>query len=124
MENIGERIRKIRLDKDLTQEMFAEMLNVKRGIISANEIGSRAVSQRTIKAICREFGVNETWLLTGEGEMYILDDETKIQQVIDEYGLSYAQAKLFKVLIGMPEDKIDAILAAARNLVEEFDKEE
>lgn len=31
--------------------------------------GSTGVSDRTIADICRVFGINETWLRTGEGEM-------------------------------------------------------
>ena len=34
------------------------------------EKGQRIPSDRTISDICREFGVNETWLRTGAGEMF------------------------------------------------------
>ncbi len=38
---------------------------------SSVRIGSVApTSERTISDICREFGVNESWLRTGEGEMF------------------------------------------------------
>ena len=35
------------------------------------EIGTKTPSDRTISDICREFNVNEEWLRTGEGEMFI-----------------------------------------------------
>lgn len=34
------------------------------------EKGERIPSERTIADICREFGVDEHWLRTGEGEMF------------------------------------------------------
>lgn len=34
------------------------------------ENDKNGVSNQTITFICREFGVNEEWLRTGEGEMY------------------------------------------------------
>ena len=34
------------------------------------ESGTRVPSDRTISDICREFNVNETWLRTGEGELF------------------------------------------------------
>ena len=33
------------------------------------ESGRNAPSEQTIKLICFEFGINENWLRTGEGEM-------------------------------------------------------
>lgn len=120
MESIGERVRKVRLDKDLTQEMFADMLDVKRAIISANEIGSKPISQRTIKAICREFGVNETWLLTGEGEMYVKQEEDIVYELATKYGMTRSQAIFFKLLLNSSQQEVDAIISASKKIAEEF----
>ena len=68
--HIGERIKQHRKETGLNQSEYAERLGVKQGIISAMEKGNRNVSDRTIRAICSEFNVNENWLRTGEGEMF------------------------------------------------------
>ena len=39
------------------------------------EKGDRVPSGRTIADICREFNVNEDWLRTGEGSMFVEPDE-------------------------------------------------
>lgn len=66
---MNERIKQIRKKASLTQESFADRLGLTRNFIAQVEMGVKDPSDRTIRDICREFGVNETWLRTGEGEM-------------------------------------------------------
>ena len=67
----GERIRKTRKELGLTLEKFGESLGVGKGAISAIENGKRNLTDQMAISICREFNVNENWLRTGEGEMFI-----------------------------------------------------
>lgn len=64
------RIEIIRKNAGLTQEQFADKIGLSRNYLWMLESGSRTPSDRTIKDICREFGVDETWLRTGEGEPF------------------------------------------------------
>lgn len=50
---------------------FAAKLNVSQAFISQLTKGTAAPSDRTISDICEKFNVNETWLRTGEGDMFI-----------------------------------------------------
>ena len=63
------RIREVRKSAKLSQEEFGKVLDLSRQYITLVETGERIPSDRTIRDICREFGVNETWLRTGEGPM-------------------------------------------------------
>ena len=65
-----ERIKALRKCEGLNQTEFGERLGVATSTISGYENGTREVSDAMILSICREFRVNETWLRTGEGEMY------------------------------------------------------
>lgn len=67
----NERIRKLRRTLDLTQQEFADRLGVKRGTVATYERGNSQPSDSAIMLICREFNVNETWLRTGRGEMFL-----------------------------------------------------
>ena len=67
---IGERIKELRKQVNLTQQAFADRLNLKRNTVGSYEVNVVEPSDRTISDICREFNVNETWLRTGEGEMF------------------------------------------------------
>lgn len=66
-----DRIKKIRTDLGLTQQEFADRISVKRGAIANYEIGRNEPTDSVISLICREFNVNEEWLRTGEGDMFI-----------------------------------------------------
>lgn len=67
----GERVKEIRKSIGLTLEKFGEPLGVGKTAISNIEKGNRNLTDQMAISICREFNVNETWLRTGEGEMFI-----------------------------------------------------
>ncbi len=64
------RIKELRKSLGLTQQEFADRLNIKRGAIANYEIGRNVPIDAVISLICKEFNVNENWLRTGEGEMF------------------------------------------------------
>lgn len=66
----GERVRQVRKEYSLTLEEFGKRLGVTKVAISNIENGNRSLTSQMIKAICREFDVNEEWLRTGIGEMF------------------------------------------------------
>lgn len=55
---------------DLTKTEFGKRINISQGMVSRICSGDANPSDRTISDICREFGVNEVWLRTGEGEPF------------------------------------------------------
>lgn len=65
---IGERISWCISHSGLTKTAFAERINVSQSFISRLASGEKVPSTRTIADICREFGVSEHWLRTGEGD--------------------------------------------------------
>lgn len=66
---MNNRIKEVRTTKKLTQDAFAADLNISKNYVWMIEKGEREPGDRTIKDICRIYGVNEEWLRTGEGEM-------------------------------------------------------
>ena len=68
---MNKRIMQIRKQIPLNQDDFADALGLTKNFISLIETGKREPSDRTIRDICRIFNVNEEWLRTGEGEMFI-----------------------------------------------------
>lgn len=65
----GERVKAVRRGSDLTQGAFAARLGLKQNSVALIESGKRNASDQVILAICREFGIREQWLRTGEGQM-------------------------------------------------------
>lgn len=70
---INTRIKQLRKEHGLTQADFGERVGITYSAISSIELGKSSPSGQTIKAICREFGVSEEWLRTGEGQKEALD---------------------------------------------------
>lgn len=74
-----DRIKKIRKELDLTQQEFADRIGIKRNTVASYETGKSNLSDGAVSLICREFNVNEEWLRTGKGEMFI--EQTKDEQI-------------------------------------------
>ena len=63
----NDRLKAARKELNLTQQEFADRLGIKRGAIANYEIGRNFPIDAVVSLICREFGINEVWLRTGEG---------------------------------------------------------
>lgn len=68
---MSERIKKLRKALDLTQQEFADRIGSKRNTVAKYETETNTPSAAVITLICREFNVNEEWLRTGEGDMFL-----------------------------------------------------
>lgn len=82
---MNERLALIREAVGLTTRAFGEKINLTGGAITNMEKGIRNITERTVSDICREFDVNEDWLRTGEGNMFI--EFTEMQKVMRYTGL-------------------------------------
>lgn len=123
-----ERIVKVRKHFKLTQEKFGEILNIAKSTVQSLEYGHRDITDRTIADICREFKVNETWLRTGEGEMFAPTTQvqriasitaTLAQQPEDSLLLSYIET-----LCELPIESLERNLEFAKALLENVEKKQ
>lgn len=89
-----DRIKRIRKELDLTQQEFAARIGIARGNIAAYEVGKNAPSDSVISLICREFGVNENWLRTGQDKMFV--PRTRNQVLTDFVGDLINEPESFK----------------------------
>ena len=77
-----DRLKKLRKTLDLTQQAFADRIGMKQNTIAQYEMGRTIPSDAIIFSICREFNVNENWLRTGEGDMFM---EMSRDEQIEEF---------------------------------------
>lgn len=78
---MNERIRELRKYLGLTLEKFGDPIGVKKSTLSSMENGASGVTTQMIKSICREYNVNEEWLVNGTGEMFSeVDREDQIMR--------------------------------------------
>ncbi len=120
-----DRIKKIRKELDLTQQQFADRLNVGRNNIAGYETGKRSPSDAVISLICREFNVNEQWLRDGTGEMFI--EQSRDEQIASFIGSIQSvdddsfKKRLISMLSEMNEDEWELLEKMVLRLVKEKD---
>ena len=75
---MNERIKKLRKVLELNQTDFGNKIGIRQGSVAAYESGARTPIDAVIVSICREFNVNEDWLRTGDGEMFLKPETNDI----------------------------------------------
>ena len=68
---MSERLKELRKSLKMNQTNFSKQIGITQTAYSMIENGINPLSNRHIKVICLAYNVNETWLRTGEGEMFI-----------------------------------------------------
>ncbi len=79
---MNERLKRLRKSLGLTQSEFGKKIDLTDAMISRFESGQIIPQNGTIKLICLTFGVNEEWLLTGEGDMIDSENGLKLKRLI------------------------------------------
>lgn len=120
---LKDRIRKIRKELDLTQQEFAGKIGTSQNVLANYETGRRNPSASVINNICKTFNVNETWLRTGEGEIFIeLNREAQIaaltKQLLDEEEDSFKN-RLISVLAHLTENQWETLAEIAEKISKE-----
>ncbi len=117
------RLKAVRKAVGLTQQEFADRLGIKRGAVANYEIGRNDPIDAVISLICREFGVNETWLRTGEGEMFApVDPENQLMEwagrVLADSSDSF-RARFVRMMMGLTDKEWAVLEEKARQLLDE-----
>lgn len=105
---------------------FAKRLNISQAFVSQMCSGVAKPSDRTIQDICREFGCDEVWLRTGEGEPF--RQETRQEQIMrfavqtvkgsDEFRKSFVS-----MLAKLDPEDWENLSKIYRKLLEEYKKD-
>ena len=76
------------------------------------------VNEQTIKAICLLYNVNEEWLRTGSGEMYIQPDTFSLDDFVKSKGATGLELEIIKTYFELdPEIRRTAVEFFKRRLV-------
>ena len=118
-----DRIKALRKTLSLIQTDFGSKIGVKQSAVAAYESGSRTPLDSVIVSICREFGVNERWLRTGEGEMLMhLSREEEIMRfaaTVVRDPSSEFQRQALAVLAKLTPEQWQLMEQMARKLLQE-----
>ncbi len=81
---MNERLKELRKALKLTQRQLGERLGIGDTAVSKIEKGDNTLTEQNIKLICKEFRVSESWLRTGDGEMFDPDPQAEIMDFIGQ----------------------------------------
>lgn len=117
------RIRELRKTLELNQTDFGSRIGVKQGTVASYESGARAPLDSVVRSICREYNVNEDWLRTGQGEMFLSNNRENqlamwMGRVLSEEEESFKK-RLLNVLRGLTEAQWVMIEEKAKELFTE-----
>lgn len=111
-----ERIRELRKHLNMTMDEFGAHIGLSKAAISLIESGRNGARDQTIFAICREFGVNEQWLRTGEGEMFEQTRETVLDRLAAEYSLDKEQVSVIENFLDLSPQERTLFLTQMRKV--------
>ena len=107
MAHENQRVKELRKEVGLTMEKFGALLGVGRSSIANIESGARGLTEQMINSICKTDWngkrVNETWLRTGEGDMFLAAPANPFDALAQEYGLSEPIKILIEEIVSRPE---------------------
>lgn len=123
----GERIKSVRKSCNLTLEKFGERLGVTKTAISYVESDKRNLTEQMLKAICREFNVNEDWLRTGTGgfENMFIPEDMRYINTVGKLGNEQNEFKKFciSMLMDLPDKYWDFIYNEFKKFEKKKEKE-
>lgn len=123
-----DRIKAVRKELALNQTDFGSRIGVKQGTVAAYENGSRIPLDSVIVSICREFGVSEHWLRTGQGEMFVRlsreEEITKFLMTVIRDPDSEFQRRFVSVLAQLTPEQWQLMEQMAHQLIDEGNKKE
>lgn len=118
---MNERIKQIRRELGLTQAEFAERIGLKQNSIALIESGKRNISDQAVLSICREYGVNEEWLRTGDGDRFIPESNDELEALAKKYNLSNADQVLIEKYVNLKPGSREAIINFITDVVAGLD---
>lgn len=103
-----ERIKDLRKNHlKLSQEAFGGRLGVSRSVINNIERNALARPDQKlslIKLICKEFSVNEDWLLNGSEPMFIEPDTFSLDEFVKQRGATDLELQIVKLYFDLDAD--------------------
>ena len=108
-----------------TKSKAAELLNVSAAYVSQLCSGQREPSNRTIKDICRIFGVNEIWLRTGVCEPFTpLSRSEELAAIFERMEVGDdAKSRLIREMARMPDEAFPSFVKFVEQLYKNFTEE-
>ena len=105
-----ERLKEIRHHFNMTQAEFAKKLGIGQSTLAMMEVSKRDLSDRHIKTICAICNVNEEWLRTGAGSMFVGETTFNLDQFVKDRGGTDLELEVVKAYFNLSKDVREAVM--------------
>lgn len=104
MQDINKRFKEIREFLGQSQEAFGDSIGLSKSGISNIEKGDRNVTNKHIKMLSLEHNVNEQWLRTGDGEMFVEPETFSLDEYAKKNSLTPLELDIIKGYMALSKD--------------------
>lgn len=124
--DMKDRISFLIAEKKVSKTEFAKSIKVSQGFVSQMCSGASSPSDRTIELICQQYGCDEVWLRTGEGEPF--RQETR-QEMIMRFAVQTVKGSnefrraLVSMLATLDDSEWDGLENLLDKLLEQYKKD-
>lgn len=112
-----ERLKEVRSKLGLNQADFAKSLGIGLSTLGMMEIGKRNILDRHIKIVCSIHNVNEDWLRTGEGEMFVQSETFSFDEQVKKSNLTELETSIMRGYMELSRDTREEIVAMLENII-------
>lgn len=113
---MNERIKALRKHLKISQDLFGRRIGISGASVSRLESGENEPSPQTVAFICKEFGVSEEWLRSGDGDMFQASS-SEAERLVKKYSFPEIVEKLLKVYEGLNYKQQEAVLEYTQRVV-------
>ena len=113
---MNNRIKEIRESQKLSRVAFGKRLGVSGDVINNLERGRVEPKDPIIKLICSEYSVNESWLRTGSGSMYIEPDTFSLDDFVKQHNATEIDLQIVKTYFELPPDVRELLIERFRSI--------
>jgi len=79
---VNQRIKEARKNLNMSQKDFADAISISNTYLAGIENEARKANDRIIKLCSMVFGISETWLKEGKGEIFYKSPDVKITRLV------------------------------------------
>lgn len=115
---MSDRVKEVRNSKGMSQAEFSKMLGIGQSTLAMMEVSKRKISERHIKTICSICNIEEQWLRTGEGPMYVERESSTLTQVTNLLKLDDTEQKFLAAYLNLPPEIKKNLKETCRQVVD------
>lgn len=116
---MNERLKQLRKYLGMTQKEFAVALHIKQNTVATYEMGRITPSDSVIAGICREFNVNEDWLRSGSGDMFVEQETDELEAFAKKYNVNGLERVFLEKYLRLKQSERDAVVRFMLEIAEE-----